>query len=71
MSHERLRGVFPILVTPFDESDRVDEDSLRSVVDYTIDAGVHGLGIAFAISFGIGGIDTAGKWWAKYLSPTE
>jgi hypothetical protein len=26
-------------------------------------------GIAFAIAFGIGGIDTAKKWWAKYLAP--
>jgi hypothetical protein len=25
--------------------------------------------IAFAIAFGVGGIDTAKKWWAKYLSP--
>jgi hypothetical protein len=30
-----------------------------------------GLGVAFAIAFGIGGIDTARKWWAKYLSPRE
>ena len=43
-----MRGVFPILITPFDDRDRIDEDSLRSVVDYNIDAGVHGLGIAFA-----------------------
>ena len=27
------------------------------------------IGIAFAISFGVGGIDTAKKWWAKYLAP--
>lgn len=27
------------------------------------------LGIAFAVAFGIGGIDTAKKWWAKYMSP--
>ena len=43
-----MRGVFPILITPFDGQDQIDEDSLRSVVDYNIDAGVHGLGIAFA-----------------------
>jgi dihydrodipicolinate synthase/N-acetylneuraminate lyase len=41
-----VRGVFPILVTPFDEQERVDEDSLRSLVDFNIGAGVHGLGIA-------------------------
>ena len=43
-----MRGVFPILVTPFDAQDRIDEDSLGQVVNYNIDAGVHGLGIAFA-----------------------
>jgi len=28
-------------------------------------------GIAFAVAFGVGGIDTAKKWWAKYLSPKD
>jgi len=42
-----MRGVFPILVTPFDEQDRIDEESLQRVVEYNINAGVHGLGIAF------------------------
>ena len=41
-----MQGVFPILVTPFDTDERVDEDSLRSVVEFNISAGVHGLGIA-------------------------
>ena len=41
-----MRGVFPILVTPFDEQGRVDEESLRSLIDFNIDAGVHGLGVA-------------------------
>jgi hypothetical protein len=27
------------------------------------------VGIAFAVAFGVGGIDTAKKWWAKYLAP--
>lgn len=27
--------------------------------------------IAFAIAFGVGGIDTGKKWWAKYLSPKD
>ena len=30
-----------------------------------------GIGIAFAIAFGVGGIDTAKRWWAKYLSPSD
>lgn len=29
------------------------------------------IGIAFAVAFGIGGIDTAKRWWGKYLSPRE
>lgn len=28
-------------------------------------------GVAFAIAFGVGGIDSAKKWWAKYLSPKD
>jgi len=41
-----MQGIFPILVTPFDERERIDTDSLRSLVDYTIEPGVRGLGIA-------------------------
>ena len=41
-----MRGVFPILITPFDEQSRVDEDSLRSLIDFNIKAGVHGIGVA-------------------------
>lgn len=29
------------------------------------------LGAAFAIAFGIGGIDTAKLWWAKYATPSK
>lgn len=29
------------------------------------------LGVAFAVAFGIGGVDTAKKWWSKYLSPRD
>ena len=48
MSTESMRGVYPILVTPFDEHDRVDGDSLQNLVDYCIDGGVDGFGIAYA-----------------------
>ena len=41
-----LRGVVPILVTPFDEKGRIDVDSLQSLIDFNIAAGVHGLGVA-------------------------
>lgn len=41
-----MRGVFPILVTPFDEKSRVDEESLRRLIEFNLEAGVHGLGVA-------------------------
>ena len=41
-----FEGVVPILVTPFDDSGRIDTDSLASLIDYNINAGVHGLGVA-------------------------
>jgi 4-hydroxy-tetrahydrodipicolinate synthase len=41
-----MQGVFPILVTPFDEQSRVDEESLRRLVDFVVAAGAHGLGVA-------------------------
>ena len=47
MAAEPMRGVYPIMVTPFDDQDRVDEESLRSVVEFNLDGGVHGIGIAF------------------------
>ena len=46
MTINLMQGVFPILVTPFDEKSRIDEDSLRSLVEFNLSAGVHGLGIA-------------------------
>ena len=46
MSEKTMRGVYPILVTPFDEKSRVDEESLRSLVEFNIALGVHGLGVA-------------------------
>lgn len=41
-----MQGVFPILVTPFDEKGRIDEESLRALCDFNLGAGVHGLGVA-------------------------
>ncbi len=41
-----MRGVYPILITPFDEAGRVDEESLRQLVEFDIEAGVHGIGVA-------------------------
>lgn len=41
-----MQGVFPILVTPFDQRMRVDEESLRRLVEFNLAAGVHGIGVA-------------------------
>jgi dihydrodipicolinate synthase/N-acetylneuraminate lyase len=46
MATELMRGVYPILVTPFEEDGQIDEESLRRLIDFDIEAGVHGLGVA-------------------------
>lgn len=46
MPVETMRGVFPILVTPFQEDFQIDEESLRNLIDFNLEAGVHGLGVA-------------------------
>lgn len=40
-----IQGIIPILVTPFDAQGRIDEESLRQVVRFELDGGVHGLGV--------------------------
>jgi hypothetical protein len=39
------------------------------VTNSVLTAVLGGAGIAFAIAFGVGGIDTAKQWWARYASP--
>jgi len=53
------------LLTAFDlvGIGQVSEDVRRAVL--------LAVGVAFAVAFGIGGVDTAKKWWAKYLSPRD
>ena len=46
MSSNPMQGVYPILVTPFDEKGRIDEESMRQLVEFNIESGVHGLGVA-------------------------
>jgi dihydrodipicolinate synthase/N-acetylneuraminate lyase len=46
-----MRGIFPILLTPFDDDGRIDEESLRSEVEFNLQAGVHGLGLALGSEF--------------------
>lgn len=43
MELSRLQGIFPPLLTPLGEDERIDHDSLARLVDYVIGAGVHGI----------------------------
>ena len=43
MKLNRLKGVIPALVTPFDANDRVDPSALEALTQRLVDAGVHGL----------------------------
>jgi dihydrodipicolinate synthase/N-acetylneuraminate lyase len=38
-----VRGIIPIVYTPFDAEGRIDEEDLERLVEYLIAAGVHGL----------------------------
>jgi 4-hydroxy-tetrahydrodipicolinate synthase len=46
MTAHTMRGVYPILVTPFDQKEQIDVESLQRLIDFNLDAGVHGLGVA-------------------------
>ncbi|HCX62159.1 MAG TPA: 4-hydroxy-tetrahydrodipicolinate synthase [Clostridiales bacterium] len=38
-----LKGVIPPIITPVDENENIDENGLKSVIDYVLDGGVHGI----------------------------
>ncbi len=38
-----LRGIFPIVYTPFDREERIDEEDLERLVEHLLAAGAHGL----------------------------
>ena len=40
-----LEGIVPILFTPFDENGDIDAQSLRNIVRFEVDGGVHAIGI--------------------------
>ena len=40
-----LRGVFPILPTPFTDDGAVDDASIRRLIDFEIEVGVHGVSV--------------------------
>ena len=43
MSDKRWSGVFPALTTPFTAADAVDLDALSALIEFQLEAGVHGL----------------------------
>ena len=46
MTASKITGVIPILIIPFDSQGRIDVDSLQNLIDFNINSGVHGIGIA-------------------------
>ena len=43
-----MNGIFPILATPFDDKGQIDFEDLEREVEWMIDVGVNGVGIAVA-----------------------
>jgi len=37
------RGILPAMVTPLNDREEVNEKALRSLVDFLVDSGVHGI----------------------------
>lgn len=48
MVDKTMTGVYPILSMPFDNQGRIDLEDLQREVEFAIDAGSHGVGIALA-----------------------
>ena len=46
MVDRSMRGLYPILAMPFDVEGKIDLEDLESEVEFAIDSGVDGLGIA-------------------------
>ena len=42
-TNEHYRGVWPVMLTPFDEQREIDWDSLKKLIDWYIKAGVNRL----------------------------
>ncbi len=40
---DRMRGIYPVLATPYTEDDQLDHDGLTSQVDFCLKCGAHGL----------------------------
>ena len=47
-----LKGVIALIPTPLTDTGRVDEDSLRKLIDYDLENGCFGVGVLAAIGEG-------------------
>ncbi|MFP4000370.1 MAG: dihydrodipicolinate synthase family protein [Thermoplasmata archaeon] len=43
MKDDKFKGIFPAVITPYDEGEEVDESRLKDFLDYVIEGGVHGI----------------------------
>jgi N-acetylneuraminate lyase len=48
-----FRGIYPALTTPLDEQDQLNETALRAILDFQLDAGVHGFWILGGMGEGL------------------
>ena len=51
---ERIEGIIPPMVTPFDDAEELDLKALADEVDYLVGAGVHGLAVGGSTGEGAG-----------------
>ncbi len=43
---KEFKGVYPALITPMDSDGKLNESALRKVIEFNINAGVHGFWVA-------------------------
>ncbi|MDP6769873.1 MAG: dihydrodipicolinate synthase family protein [Anaerolineales bacterium] len=48
MIDRTMQGVYPILSMPFDSRARIDVEDLQREIEYLIESGIHGIGLAMA-----------------------
>ncbi|MGQ9630160.1 MAG: 4-hydroxy-tetrahydrodipicolinate synthase [bacterium] len=51
---KKLEGIIPAVVTPFDSNEELNEEGLRTILNFLIDKGVHGLFV----------VGSTGEFWA-------
>ena len=64
MRTEFPKGVYPVMLTPFTEDNKVDYESLGRLIEWYIDAGVAGL---FAICGGKSGRQSRRRFLRPYF----